>query len=133
MKSVKPFIMFQDGKGREALSFYMEVFPTAKIEQMTTYSSEEGGEHEGWIQLAEFTIQGQSILCSDSTIKHAFDFTPSFSFFIQVSSESELSELYEKLLVGGQALMPLGDYGFSKGFAWVNDRFGISWQLSLET
>ena len=50
-----------------------------------------------------------------------------------MSSESELSELYEKLLVGGQALMPLGDYGFSKGFAWVNDRFGISWQLSLET
>ena len=32
---------------------------------------------------------------------------------------------------GGGVLLPLGDYGFSRRFGWVNDRFGVSWQLNL--
>ncbi len=60
-----------------------------------------------------------------------FTFTPSFSIFVTCNTEEELDNLYEKLGEGRQALMPLGDYGFSKKFGWINDRFGVSWQLNL--
>lgn len=46
--------------------------------------------------------------------------------------ESELNEAYDKLSSGGQVLIPLDNYGFSKKFGWVTDRFGVSWQLNLE-
>jgi len=32
---------------------------------------------------------------------------------------------------GGAVLMPVDDHGFSRRFGWVNDRFGVSWQLNL--
>jgi predicted 3-demethylubiquinone-9 3-methyltransferase (glyoxalase superfamily) len=71
------------------------------------------------------------VLCSDSFVKHAFGFTPSFSFFVDVDSEERMRELADKLKEGGGELMPVGNYGFSRLFAWVNDRFGVSWQINL--
>ncbi len=70
-------------------------------------------------------------MCIDSNVKHQFDFTPSFSIFLTCDTEEELESIYGKLSDVGQALMPLGDYGFSKKFGWLNDRFGVSWQLNL--
>ena len=70
-------------------------------------------------------------MCIDSNIKHEFDFTPSFSIFITCDTEEETDHLYEKLLKGGHPLMPIGNYGFSKKFGWVNDRYGVSWQINL--
>src|SRR5690625_4366507 len=128
--SVKPFLMFQHGKGREALTFYMELFPEARIDHVTYYSEEDELGVTGTIQLAQFTIHDQSFMCIDSHIEHSFDFTPSFSIYITCESEDEINHLYETLIDGGQALMPIGNYGFSKRFGWVNDRFGVSWQLS---
>ncbi|WP_404802078.1 VOC family protein [Bacillus tianshenii] len=55
----------------------------------------------------------------------------SFSIFITCDTEEELDTLFEKLSVDGQVLMPLGDYSFSKKFGWLNDRFGVSWQVNL--
>jgi predicted 3-demethylubiquinone-9 3-methyltransferase (glyoxalase superfamily) len=51
------------------------------------------------------------------------------SLFVECESEAELDRLYAAL--HEKALMPLGNYGFSKKFGWVNDRFGVSWQLNL--
>jgi predicted 3-demethylubiquinone-9 3-methyltransferase (glyoxalase superfamily) len=51
--------------------------------------------------------------------------------WIETDSEDEIERLYAALADGGSPLMPLGDYGFSRSFGWVNDRFGVSWQLSL--
>jgi len=49
----------------------------------------------------------------------------------EFESAAELERVYAALADGGQALMPLGAYGFSTRFGWVNDRFGVSWQLNL--
>lgn len=90
----------------------------------------EGPGPEGTVVMAEFTVAGQRVRCSDSFVRHGFDFTPSTSLFVTCSSREELDRLYAALVEGGGALMPLDDYGFGP-FGWVNDRFGVSWQLSV--
>lgn len=59
------------------------------------------------------------------------NFTPSMSLFVECDTEEEVERLFAALSDGGSALMPLGDYGFSRRFGWVADRFGITWQLNL--
>jgi predicted 3-demethylubiquinone-9 3-methyltransferase (glyoxalase superfamily) len=80
---------------------------------------------------ASFTIAGQSLLCIDSAISHGFSFTPALSLFVDCESEEQIERLASAFSEGGNILMPLNDYGFSRKFAWVSDRFGVSWQLNL--
>lgn len=129
MASVLPFLMFQ-GDGSDALDFYASVFPDATVDHVERYGSDEHAP-EGSIKRARLTIGNQSVLCTDSPIKHAFSFTPSFSFFVECESAEEVQRLSEALQQGGAELMPVGSYGFSALFAWVSDRFGVSWQLNL--
>jgi predicted 3-demethylubiquinone-9 3-methyltransferase (glyoxalase superfamily) len=53
------------------------------------------------------------------------------ALFVECESESEIDRLYAALGEGGSTLMPINNYGFCRRFAWVNDRFGVSWQLNL--
>jgi predicted 3-demethylubiquinone-9 3-methyltransferase (glyoxalase superfamily) len=127
--SVQPFLMFQ-GNAEEALTFYTALIPDSRIEAISRYGAGEAGP-EGTVMEARFTLAGQSVICIDSPVQHDFTFTPSFSFFVLCSDDVEIRRLASALLYGGEALMPLDNYGFSKLFAWVKDRFGVSWQLSL--
>ena len=70
-------------------------------------------------------------MCFDSPVKHAFTFTPASSLFVECESEDEIDRIAAALGDGGAVLMPLADYGFSRRFTWLNDRFGVSWQLNL--
>ena len=74
---------------------------------------------------------GNDLQLGDSPAKHAFTFTPSISLFVECADEAELDEAFRNLSAGGAVLMPPGNYGFSTKFAWVQDRFGVSWQLNL--
>ncbi|MCR2823677.1 VOC family protein [Lederbergia panacisoli] len=123
MSKAAPFLMFQ-GNGEEAINFYISIFEDSEITSLNREVP------EGSNMQATFKIKGQEFMCLDSNINHKFTFTPSFSIFITCDTETEIDELFEKLSEGG-ILMPLGDYGFSKKFAWVNDKFGVSWQLNL--
>jgi predicted 3-demethylubiquinone-9 3-methyltransferase (glyoxalase superfamily) len=60
-----------------------------------------------------------------------FNFTPATSVFVTCENEEELNNLYSKFMDGGKALMPLDNYGLSKRFAWIADKYGFSWQLNL--
>lgn len=130
MKKATPFLMFQNADAEEAMRFYTTLIEDSEITSIQRYGADGPGE-EGTIMTATFTIKGQEFMCIDSHIKHDFTFTPSFSIFLECSSEDEIDHLYKKLLDGGGALMPLGSYGFSQKFGWVNDRFGVSWQMTL--
>jgi len=131
VKKVTPFLMFQNADAEEAMNFYVSLVEGSEIKSIVRYGANEPGD-EGTVMLATFSLKGQEFMCIDSNVKHAFTFTPSFSIYLTCSTEEELNLLYQKLLEGGQALMPLDNYEFSKKFGWVNDRFGVSWQLNLE-
>ncbi|AMV37937.1 VOC family protein [Planctomyces sp. SH-PL62] len=126
---VTTFLMFQ-GKAEEALTFYVSLFPGSALERIERYGPGEMGA-EGTVKLASFTLAGREYRAIDSPVKHAFGFTPAISLFVDCESREELDAAFARLSEGGGVLMPLGEYGFSAAFAWVNDRFGVSWQLNL--
>ncbi|WP_163527163.1 VOC family protein [Halobacillus ihumii] len=130
MEKVTPFLMFQDGKAEEAMNYYISFIEDSDITSITRYGANESGD-EGTVMQATFSLKGQEFMCIDSNVTHQFTFTPSFSIFLTCDSDEEIESLYKKLLEDGEALMPIDDYGFSKKFGWVNDRFGVSWQLNL--
>ncbi|MED4129165.1 VOC family protein [Shouchella miscanthi] len=130
MQKVTPFLMFQNNDAEEAMTFYTSLIEDASIKEIARYD-EKGPGKPGSVIQAVFTLKGQDFMCIDSHVKHAFDFTPSFSIYLTCDSELEINRLYYTLAEGGQALMPLDNYGFSKCFGWVHDKFGVSWQLTF--
>jgi predicted 3-demethylubiquinone-9 3-methyltransferase (glyoxalase superfamily) len=130
MGKVTPFLMFQEGNAEEAMDFYTSIIEDSQITNIVHYGPNEAGE-EGTVMQAIFTLKGQEFMCIDSNVQHQFTFTPSMSIYVTCDSEDEIDYLYRKLSEGGGELMPLDNYGFSEKFGWVNDRFGVSWQLNL--
>ncbi|APX93743.1 hypothetical protein BWR19_12790 [Halomonas sp. 1513] len=126
---VTPQLMF-DGNAEQAIRFYVSLFDDSDIVRLERYGPEEPG-REGSIKQAEFTLAGRRYTCIDSPVKHDFTFTPSISLFVECESAGEFERLLAQLSEQGQTLMPPDDYGFSTRFTWLNDRFGVSWQLNL--
>lgn len=126
---ITTFLMFE-GDAEQAMNFYLSLFDDAKVIAIDRYGPDEPTP-EGSFKLATFTLAGRSFMVFDSPAPHPFTFTPSVSLFVTCRTERELERLYAALSEGGQVLMPLNDYGFSRRYAWVNDRFGVSWQLNL--
>jgi len=127
--SVRPFLMFE-GRANEAIAFYVGLIPNSDIVDVTRYGAGEPGP-EGTVKFAVVRLAGQHVLFSDSFVSHGFTFTPSLSLFVDCESEADLERIFTALSEGGGVLMPLSNYGFSRRFGWVNDRFGVSWQLNL--
>lgn len=127
---VTTFLMFEGQKAEEAMDFYVSLVPGSKVLEIERYGPG-GPAPEGSVKLATFSLAGQEYRCSDTYLDHAFTFTPSMSLFVTCDTEAEIDALTAKLAEGGQFSMPLGSYGFSKKFAWLQDRFGVSWQINL--
>ncbi|HEX2604032.1 MAG TPA: VOC family protein [Oxalicibacterium sp.] len=130
MTTARPFFMFQDGSAQAALDLYFDTFPDSRMIRAERYAEGEAGP-AGTIKVAVFMLCGREFMCSDSPVKHNFSFTPASSTFIEFDSVAELERVFAVLSESGQVLMPLDNYGFSQRFGWVNDRFGLSWQLNL--
>jgi predicted 3-demethylubiquinone-9 3-methyltransferase (glyoxalase superfamily) len=126
---ITPFLMFE-GAAENAMNFYVSLFKGARIASIERYGPGQPGA-EGSVKLARFAVGSQEFMCIDSPAKHAFTFTPSMSIFVDCESEAEIDGLFSRLSEGGQVMMPLDAYPFSRRFGWVADRFGVSWQLNL--
>lgn len=129
VRSVTTQLMFE-GDAEAAMDFYVSLFEGSEITQIERYGPGDQGV-EGTVKRARFVLGEREFTCIDSFVKHAFTFTPAMSIFVDCDSASELDTCFDALATGGEVLMPLDDYGFSRRFGWVNDRFGVSWQLNL--
>lgn len=123
MKSATTFLMFQ-GQANEAIQQYKKWFEDLAVESLTFMKDSQQ------VAMAILDLKGLKIMVNDSVIKHDFTFTPATSIFVECETLEEIRNLTALVLEGGKALMPLDHYGFSEQFAWLEDRFGVSWQFT---
>jgi predicted 3-demethylubiquinone-9 3-methyltransferase (glyoxalase superfamily) len=134
MKSNTTFLTFVGknfGKAEEAVRFYISLFEDAELKTIRYFEKGEVGGEEGAVKHASFRMGGQDYMAIDSNLAHGFNFSPAISIYVNCESGAEIDSLYQNLMEGGHAMMPIGYYGFSEKFAWVADRYGVSWQLNL--
>ena len=116
MKSnpIYPCLWF-DTEAREAADFYCSVFENASItsENQT---------------VVVFETSGQKFMCLNGG--PGFSINPSISFYVICDTEEEIDSIHKALMDGGSELMPLGKYDWSEKYVWLQDKFGVNWQLS---
>lgn len=122
MEKITPHLWF-DNNAEEAANFYTSIFKNSKIKNVTTLHNTPSGTVE------IFTIE---LLGQEFTLISAgplFKFNPSVSFLVVCNAKEEVDELWGNLSNGGMALMELGEYPFSERYGWVQDKYGLSWQV----
>lgn len=124
MKKIVPHLWF-DKEAKEAAELYVSLFEDSRILNTTILENTPSGEAE----LVSFELSGQPFEAISAG--PFFSFNPSISFMVACYSIDEVDRLWKVLSEGGEVLMPLGEYPFSKKYGWVADRYGLSWQLML--
>ena len=120
-QKITPFLWF-DGKAEEAMNFYTSVFKNSNI-IMTMPGA------DGKVMTGTFQLNGYEMMALNAG--PMFSFSPAVSFFVTCESEQEIDGLWSKLSSGGSVLMELNKYPFSEKYGWLQDQFGVSWQLSI--
>jgi len=128
---IATFLTFQKEDAEQAMNFYVELFDNSKITNLKRWGKEGPGK-EGTVMHATFILNGKLFMSSDSPSIHDWGFTPAVSNYVECEDESELERLFTKLSENGNVMMPLNNYGFSQKFGFVEDQFGVSWQLNLQ-
>jgi len=119
--------MFQGAAG-EAIQLYESVFPEFVVQRQELHDD---GDMKGKVRLAYVRFGNHDLIIFDSPPVHNFTFTPSMSLFVEYDDPDRLKLAFEMLSEDGEVAMPLADYGFSSLYGWLQDRYGVSWQLSL--
>lgn len=138
MDRIMPNLWF-DHTAEAAVAFYTSIFPGASKLTSVHYPTEGLPDFQkdfaGAVLTIEFELAGQRLVAINAGAEFAF--TPATSFFVNFDPSADpqarqhLDKLWEALLDGGRELMALGEYPFSPRYGWVQDRFGLSWQLIL--
>lgn len=124
--------LWLDSNAEEAANFYVSLLPNSQVEMMLHYGEvgqEITGKQPGSVLTVEFSLAGYRLTALNGGPQ--FTINPAISFFINCASEAEIDALWAKLADGGMAMMPLDKYPWSEKYGWVQDRFGVSWQLML--
>jgi predicted 3-demethylubiquinone-9 3-methyltransferase (glyoxalase superfamily) len=123
------FVGDQCGNAEEAMELYVSAFEGSRVISVERFGPEDEGEQG--IKHARFQVAGRELVAMDSAGPHEFSFTPAISLVVECDGEEELEAAWTRLLDRGTVLMPLQAYDFSPKFGWLQDRFGVTWQLSL--
>src|SRR5690625_3586973 len=129
-QKIVPHLWFNQ-EAQEAAQFYTSIFPNSKITNITTVHDTPSGDSD----VVSFHLAGYSFMAINGG-PH-FQFNPAISFFVNFDpsrdekARENLDQLWEKLAQDGTALMPLQEYPFSKHYGWIQDKYGVTWQLML--
>ncbi len=129
MQKITPHLWF-DSQAEEAAGFYTSLFKNSRVGKTARYGKagfEFHHQPEGNLMTIEFELEGQGFIGLNAG--PVFKFTPAVSFLVSCKTKEEVDALWEKLSARGAALMELGEYPFSEKYGWVQDRFGLSWQV----
>jgi predicted 3-demethylubiquinone-9 3-methyltransferase (glyoxalase superfamily) len=130
MPTITPHLCF-DTEAREAAEFYTSILPDSQVTNITTLHDTPSGDCD----LVSFELAGQPFM--GISAGPLFKFNPSVSFLLNFDPSRDnharvhLDQLWEQLSEGGTALMPLDRYPFSERYGWIQDKYGLSWQLML--
>jgi predicted 3-demethylubiquinone-9 3-methyltransferase (glyoxalase superfamily) len=112
-----------DKEAKEAAELYTSIFKDSKIKSTATLHNTPSGT----VDVLTIELLGQEFkLISAGPL---FKFTPAVSFLVACETKKEIDALWNELAKRGSALMELGDYPFSERYGWIQDRYGLSWQL----
>ena len=130
MQKIIPHLWF-DREAKEAAGFYTSLFPDSRITHSTTLHDTPSGDAE----VVSFQLWGYSFMAIDGG--PLFKFNPSVSFMVNfdpsrdAEAADRLDRIWAQLAGGGKVLMPLDRYPFSERYGWIQDKYGLSWQLIL--
>ena len=124
MNRIIPHLWY-DKEAREAVEFYISLFENSQILSAVTLHDTPSGDAETF----RFQLAGEPFMAISAG--PYFHLNPSLSLMVNCRSVEEVDRLWNSLMEGGSALMPLGEYPFNSRYGWVQDRYGLSWQLML--
>ncbi|PPD57312.1 VOC family protein [Dehalogenimonas etheniformans] len=131
MQKITPNLWF-DNNAEEAVALYTSLFNNSRKGYVSHYGAEGAkvsGMPEGSVLTVEFQLEGYDFIALNGG--PVFKFNPSVSFFIMCQTEEEADRMWTGLSQGGSVLMEYQNYPFAKKFGWLNDKFGLSWQVML--
>lgn len=131
-QKITPNLWF-DGQAEEAVRFYVSCFEDGRIGNVSRYGKEgqeKHGKPEGEVMTMEFELFGRGFTALNGGPQ--FKINPSINFFVRCDTKEEVNKLWNQLIAGGEAMMPLDKYEWSEYYGWLNDRFGASWQIMLD-
>ncbi|MFX1519486.1 MAG: VOC family protein [Promethearchaeota archaeon] len=122
MQKITPHLWF-DKEAKEAAEFYTSIFKNSGIKNTTTLHNTPSDA----VDVVTIELLGREFMLISAG--PYFKFTPAVSFLVALSTKEEVDALWGELSKGGSTLMELGEYPFSEKYGWVQDRYGLSWQV----
>jgi predicted 3-demethylubiquinone-9 3-methyltransferase (glyoxalase superfamily) len=122
MPTITPHLWF-DKEAKEAAEFYTSLLPNSRVTHITTLHNTPSGDSD----VVSFELAGQPFMAISAG--PLFAFNPSVSFHVKFQTKEEVDAIWEQLSSGGKVLMPLDAYPFSERYGWIEDKYGLSWQV----
>ena len=122
--------LWLDGQAEEAARFYTRIFGDGRVLATSHYpesADNPSGKPRGSVLTVEFEVLGRRFTALNGGPQFAIN--PSISFFVHSDTPAGTDTLWAELGQAGKVLMPLDKYPWSERYGWVQDRFGVSWQV----
>ena len=123
MQKIIPHLWF-DKEAKDATTFYASLFENSKVKNVTTIT----GTPSGDCDVVTFDLAGQEFMAISAG--PYFKINPSISFFVVFNNEKDIEAVWDQLVVGGKVLMSYDTYPWAHKYGWLQDKYGLSWQLS---